>query len=184
MAYDQGMKKTAQEPAVIHVTSKIRPSGIFRHRVYCGVLGLMMASMTMASEEITPEQALAGMSSLTVEARDGGGECYIVCIYETRIDPHGISFLAVQGKFEIAIKSVIVDVLKGGRKKGEPLEFFRYAGDEEGTKEVAAWMRGKLFFVQREVVDGGGLIVCPQTPNSVIPYSEKTEKIFKDFFGK
>lgn len=111
-----------------------------------------------------------------------GAECYLVCVYDSMVNPHNIPHLAASGNYQITIKATIVKVVRGKKKIGNKIEFIRFSGTKEEADKAAETSDGKLKFIFRQVAPDGTLFIDSQNPDSIWPFSDENEKALLELF--
>jgi hypothetical protein len=144
---------------------------------------LSYATMICFSGAAPPEKQKFSIGPYHESVRKTGGECLLVCQYDITVEPHGIKELALEGLYQVRIRSVVIDALSGKLKRGDKIEFIRYGGDKESTEEWAKSRKGELRFVFRDNANGV-VFIDPQNPRSTAEYSDETERILKAYFSK
>jgi hypothetical protein len=101
-------------------------------------------------------------------------ELYLVCIHGFKVQSHG----SVPEWEELALRSTIVDAVRGGKKVGDLLEYRHYLDVKAVNPEQ---MVGTLWyiFVSEDLDDDGKKVrfVDPQDPSCRVRYTEDLAKI-------
>lgn len=156
-----------------------------KHSLALGIL-LTLAATSFADEEISPAdrtifdviEDIRDSAILTTEERP---EFYLVCIHGFKVQPHG----SVPEWEELALRSTIVDVIRGEKKVGDTLEYRHYLDGKAVEPEKIVGTLWYVFVSEFETEDGKMVrFVDPQDPSCRIPYTPKRAKILAEHRGQ
>jgi hypothetical protein len=150
-----------------------------RYSLVLPVLLTFTAFSFAGEEELSPDErkifaVIESIRNSALLETEGRPELYLVCIHGFKVQPHG----SVPEWDELALRSTIVEVIRGDRKVGDLLEYRHYLDGKAVAPETIV---GTLWYVtvsEEETKDGGKVrFVDPQDPSCRIPYTAERAKI-------
>jgi hypothetical protein len=141
-------------------------------------LFLILTASAIAGEHHVDDDDFAGWDQWfhnnAFHRVEGRPELYLVCIHGFKVQSHG----SVPEWEELALRSTVVDVVRGEKKVGDTLEYRHYI---DGKAVAPEKILGTLWyiFVSEELAEDGKKVrfVDPQDPSCRVPYTEDLAKI-------